>query len=60
MPGIATPIPIKINFPKSTPIVAAAAAAPGCGGIKQCTEYAPVANETAMITTEIPVRLASD
>ena len=38
----------------------AAAVAPGCGGIRQCTEYRPVASETAIAATEMPVRRASD
>src|SRR3569833_2174651 len=58
IPGNATAIPVKISLPKSTPMVAAAAEAPGCCGIKQCTAYKPVASETDIITTGIPVRLA--
>src|SRR5579862_3916479 len=57
--GIATTMPAQINLPKSTPIIPAAAVAPGCGGMRQCTEYSPVAKETAIAAMEIPVRLAS-
>ena len=41
-----------------TPIVPAAAVAPGCGGIKQCTAYKPDARETLITTTEMLVRWA--
>ena len=38
----------------------AAAVTPGCGGIRQWTEYKPAASETAMAAMGIPVRRASD
>src|SRR6478609_6761547 len=60
MPGNAAIIPTSISFPKSTCIIPAAAAAPGCGGIKQCTAYKPVDKETVVITIEIFARFASD
>ncbi len=41
-------------------MVLAAAAAPGCGGIKQCTEYNPVAREVDIMIAEMPVRLLND
>jgi hypothetical protein len=46
--GTAIIRPSIIRFPISVLTIPAAAIAPGCGGIRQCTEYKPAANMVAI------------
>ena len=47
-PGTAKIIPTTTRYPIFAPKIPAAANAPGCGGIRQCTEYKDVARTVAI------------